>query len=391
MRVFDYLNAPCRLLTPEMVQMLSRIHEYHGRQELMLKSCEQELLKIHVKKRPEEEDPEYEPVRPAEYDDLYEMISTNYQIIHLYPKDILQFHRKLYASSGRSFGGHYREAFNKEDERVSSDASRSIDIDRKKSRKKNTGYVVRAAQVEDCLESLCEEFNMAWEDDRHEKLLLIPMFIIDFINIHPFDNGNEKISRLLIHLMLCKAGYPLGNYIDLDQLIDKSVMTYYNVMEASSENWNEGNNDYTMFTAFFLSLISRGYSRFEHLIHKTIENRHALEMKEAERQKEQEQSETILQKQSIPEDINNTEGGAVFEVPAVKKVRKLSKPDKIRQLIDAAGEKITKKDIMATFPDISKVTVERTLTDLVKSGYIIKVGGGPSTAYIKAEADNPET
>lgn len=374
-----------------MVQMLSRIHEYHGRQELMLKSCEQELLKIHVKKRPEEEDPEYEPVRPAEYDDLYEMISTNYQIIHLYPKDILQFHRKLYASSGRSFGGHYREAFNKEDERVSSDASRSIDIDRKKSRKKNTGYVVRAAQVEDCLESLCEEFNMAWEDDRHEKLLLIPMFIIDFINIHPFDNGNEKISRLLIHLMLCKAGYPLGNYIDLDQLIDKSVMTYYNVMEASSENWNEGNNDYTMFTAFFLSLISRGYSRFEHLIHKTIENRHALEMKEAERQKEQEQSETILQKQSIPEDINNTEGGAVFEVPAVKKVRKLSKPDKIRQLIDAAGEKITKKDIMATFPDISKVTVERTLTDLVKSGYIIKVGGGPSTAYIKAEADNPET
>ena len=391
MRVFDYLNAPCRLLTPEMVQMLSRIHEYHGRQELMLKSCEQELLKIHVKKRPEEEDPEYEPVRPAEYDDLYEMISTNYQIIHLYPKDILQFHRKLYASSGRSFGGHYREAFNKEDERVSSDASRSIDIERKKSRKKNTGYVVRAAQVEDCLESLCEEFNMAWEDDRHEKLLLIPMFIIDFINIHPFDNGNEKISRLLIHLMLCKAGYPLGNYIDLDQLIDKSVMTYYNVMEASSENWNEGNNDYTMFTAFFLSLISRGYSRFEHLIHKTIENRHALEMKEAERQKEQEQSETILQKQSIPEDINNTEGGAVFEVPAVKKVRKLSKPDKIRQLIDAAGEKITKKDIMATFPDISKVTVERTLTDLVKSGYIIKVGGGPSTAYIKAEADNPET
>ena len=70
MRVFDYLNAPCRLLTPEMVQMISRIHEYHGRQELMLKSCEQELQKIHVKKRQEEEDPEFEPVRPAEYDDL---------------------------------------------------------------------------------------------------------------------------------------------------------------------------------------------------------------------------------------------------------------------------------------------------------------------------------
>ena len=388
MRVFDYLNAPCRLLTPEMVQMISRIHEYHGRQELMLKSCEQELQKIHVKKRQEEEDPEFEPVRPAEYDDLYEMISTNYQIIHIYPKDILQFHRKLYASSGRSFGGHYREAFNKEDERAASDVTHGIDIERKKSRKKNTGYVVRAAQVEECLESLCEEFNIAWEDDRHEKLLLIPMFIIDFINIHPFDNGNEKISRLLIHLMLCKAGYPLGNYIDLDQLIDKSVMTYYNVMEASSENWNEANDDYTMFTAFFLSLISRAYSRFEHLIHKTIENRHILEMKEAEKQKEQALSEAQYQKPPALKDAAAKEGGDEFEVPAVKKVRKLSKPDKIRQLIDAASEKITKKDIMATFPDISKVTVERTLTDLVKNGYIIKVGGGPSTAYVKAGSDN---
>ena len=376
MRVFDYLNAPCRLLTPEMVQMISRIHEYHGRQELMLKSCEQELQGIRVKKRPEE-DPEFEPVRPIEYDELYEMISTNYQIIHLYPKDILQFHRKLYASSGRSFGGHYREAFNKEDERFQGEPSRSIDIDRRKTKKKITGYVVRAAQVEECLESLCQEFNMAWEDDRHEKLLLIPMFIIDFINIHPFDNGNEKISRLLLHLMLCKAGYPLGRYIDLDQLIDKSVMTYYNVMEASSENWNEANNDYTMFTAFFLSLISRAYSRFEHLIHKTIENRHLLEMQEAEKQKEQ-AAVIETEQQNVSEE----------EVPVIKKVRKLSKPDKIRQLIDTASEKITKKDIMATFPDISKVTVERTLTDLVKKGYIIKVGGGPSTAYIKAETDN---
>ena len=188
--------------------------------------------------------------------------------------------------------------------------------------------------------------------------------------------------------MLCKAGYPLGNYIDLDQLIDKSVMTYYNVMEASSENWNEANNDYTMFTAFFLSLISRAYSRFEHLIHKTIENRHILEMKEAEKQKEQALSEAQYQKPPALKDAAAKEGGDEFEVPAVKKVRKLSKPDKIRQLIDAASEKITKKDIMATFPDISKVTVERTLTDLVKNGYIIKVGGGPSTAYVKAGSDN---
>ena len=63
--------------------------------------------------------------------------------------------------------------------------------------------------------------------------------------------------------------------------------------------------------------------------------------------------------------------------------RGISKPDRIKVLIDSRVGKISKKEIMELCPDISKVTVERTLTELVKSGYIVKVGAGPATAYVK--------
>ena len=190
-----------------------------------------------------------------------------------------------------------------------------------------------------------------------------------------------------MHLLLCKAGYPVGRFIDLDQMIDKSIMTYYNVLEASSAGWNDGMNDYTMFAAFFLSLLVKTYGRFEHLVHKTLDNRREraamLREKRLQEEKEQREQEPVYQQVRF-EWVAEPSVSEQNDVPIIRKVRKLSKPDQIKQIIDAATEQITKKDIMATCPEISKVTVERTLTELVKKGYIRKVGAGPSTAYVKA-------
>lgn len=389
MRIFDYKDAPDKLLTPEMVQMLSRIHEYRGRQDLLIKSCEKELQSIDVKKPEDPEDPDLETDRNSEYDTLYSLISENFSIISTTPKDILQLHRKLYTSSGRSYGGHYRDSIS---DNSITNVSQSMSAanrekDKKWIRKRQPGFQVRAAQVEEYMNALCAEFNDAWEEARYDRLLLIPVFLIDFINIHAFDNGNEKMSRLMMHLLLCRAGYPVGRYIDLDRVIDKSIMTYYNVMESSSAKWNEGENDYSMFTAFFLNLLIKIYGRFEHLVHKTLDNRRETvriqREKRLQAEKEQREQEPVYQQVRF-EWVVNPAQSEESDVPIIKKVRKLSKPDQIRQIIDAATEPITKKDIMATCPDISKVTVERTLTDLVKKGYIRKVGAGPSTAYIKA-------
>ena len=160
------------------------------------------------------------------------------------------------------------------------------------------------------------------------------MFILDFLCIHPFNDGNGRMSRLLTLLLFYKAGYIVGKYVSMEMLIENTKETYYEALQASSTGWHEKENNYEPFVKYYLGIMLKAYnefeSRIEHLKH-----------------------------------------------------RSLSKPDRIKATIDNKVGKITKKEIMELCPDISKVTVERTLTDLVKSGYIAKVGSGPSTSYVR--------
>ena len=147
-------------------------------------------------------------------------------------------------------------------------------------------------------------------------------------------DGNGRMSRLLTLLLFYKAGYIVGKYISMEMLIEKTKETYYEALQASSTGWHEGENSYEPFVKYYLGIMLKAYnefeSRVEHLKH-----------------------------------------------------RSLSKPDRIKAVIDNKVGKITKKEIMELCPDISKITVERTLTNLVKSGYIAKVGAGLSTGYVR--------
>ena len=347
MRVFDYHKEPEKLLTPEIVQMVAGIHEHKGKQELFLEANIDELktlLEVALiqstgasnriegiftsdKRLEELVSQKAEPRNRSEqeiagYREVLATIHESYEYINPRPNIIMQLHRDLYSYSQGAAGGSYK---NSDNVIAETDAE---------GHQKARFIPVPAFQTAEAMEELCTRFLEAWEADRIDKLVLIPMFILDFLCIHPFNDGNGRMSRLLTLLLFYKAGYIVGKYVSMEMLIEKTKETYYEALQASSTGWHEGENSYEPFVKYYLGIMLKAYnefeSRVEHLKH-----------------------------------------------------RSLSKPDRIKAVIDNKVGKITKKEIMEFCPDISKVTVERTLTDLVKSGYIAKVGAGPSTGYVR--------
>lgn len=347
MRLFDYRKEPEKLLTPEIVQMIAGIHEHKGRQELFLEADIDELktlLEVALiqstgasnriegiyttdKRLKELVEQKAEPRNRSEqeiagYREVLATIHESYEYIVPRPNLILQLHRDLYSYSQSAVGGSYKNADN-------------VIAETDEEGCQKTRFIpVPAFQTAEAMEEMCRAFLEAWEADHMDKLLLIPMFILDFLCIHPFNDGNGRMSRLLTLLLYYKAGYLVGKYISMEMLIERTKETYYEALQASSIGWHENENSYEPFVKYYLGIIQKAYNEFE----------------------------------SRVEHLKN---------------RSLSKPERIKAMIDQKVGKITKKEIMETCPDISKTTIERTLTDLVKSGYIAKVGSGPAIGYVR--------
>lgn len=347
MRRFDYIKQPETLLTPEIVQMIASIHEHKGKQELFLEANIDELktlLEVALiqstgasnriegiftsdKRLEELVNQKSEPRNRSEqeiagYREVLATIHESYEYVVPRPNIILQLHRDLYSYSQGAIGGSYKNSDN---------VIAEIDAE---GNQKARFIPVPAFQTAEAMDELCSRFLEAWEADHMDKLILIPMFILDFLCIHPFNDGNGRMSRLLTLLLFYKAGYIVGKYVSMEMLIEKTKETYYEALQASSAGWHENENNYAPFVKYYLGIILKAYNEFENRV----------------------------------EHLKN---------------RTLSKPDRIKAMIDQKVGKITKKEIMELCPDISKVTVERTLTELVKSGYIAKVGAGPSTGYVR--------
>ena len=347
MREFDYLKAPEKLLTPKIVQLIAEIHEHKGKQELFLEANIDELstllevakiqstgasnriegiyttdqrLEELVMQKAEPRNRSEEEI--AGYREVLTTIHESYEYIQPRANVILQLHRDLYSYSKGGVGGVYKNADNMIAE---TDAQGN---------QKARFVPVSAFQTAEAMDMLCDHFIEAWEMDRMDRLLLIPMFILDFLCIHPFNDGNGRMSRLLTLLLLYRGGYIVGKYISIEMLIEKTKQTYYEVLQSSSFGWHEACNSYEPFVTYYLGIILKAYKEFENRVEHL-------------------------------------------------KDRSLSKPDRIKVLIDRKVGKITKKEIMEYCPDISKITVERTLAELVKQGYIQKVGAGRATGYIR--------
>ena len=347
MRNFDYITNPAKLLTPEIVQMVGSIHEHKGKQELFLEANIDELktlLEVALiqstgasnriegiftsdKRLEELVSQKAEPRNRSEqeiagYREVLATIHESYEYITPRPTIILQLHRDLYSYSQGNIDGTYKNSDNVIAETDAEEHQKARFIP------------VPAFQTAEAIDELCAHFLEAWEANLIDKLILIPMFILDFLCIHPFNDGNGRMSRLLTLLLFYKAGYIVGKYVSMEMLIEKTKETYYEALQASSFGWHEGENSYKPFVKYYLGIMLKAYNEFENRVEHL-------------------------------------------------KYHNLSKPDRIKAVIDNKVGKITKKEIMELCPDISKVTVERTLTDLVKSGYIAKVGAGPSTGYVR--------
>ena len=347
MHEFDFINRPKDLLTPEIVSILTRLHECRGRQELFIEAEADvltallEVAKIQSTGASNRIEGIYttderlnalvqENVKPRNrneedisgYRDVLATIHESYKYIAPRPNNILQLHRDLYSFSSSAVGGMYKNSDNIIAEKHA-DGTETVRF-----------RPVPAFQTADAILNLCTRFNDAIEAGTYDPLLLMPVFILDFLCIHPFNDGNGRMSRLLTLLLLYRAGFIVGKYISIEMLIEKSKDSYYEALQASSQNWHENGNDYLPFLKYMLGVVVKAYNEFEdrveHLRH-----------------------------------------------------RKMSKADRIKDLIEKTPGKISKKYIAQACPDISVTTIERTLAELIASGFIEKVGVGRSTAYVK--------
>ena len=346
MRIFDYKKEYKKLLSADIVSLLTAIHEYKGKQlqianenadmltQLIeiakiqstdasnkiegISTSDERLQKIVKEKTRPKTRSEKEI---AGYRDVLSTIHENYDYIPPRSSLILQLHRDLYKFTGSSIGGNLKSSDNyiRETDDEGNETVRFMPV--------------HAWETSDYINAICSAYEDVLGDYEIDPLVLIPIFILDFLCVHPFNDGNGRMSRLLTLLLLYRAGYTVGKYISIEKLIADSKETYYEVLQESSYGWHEGENDYAPFVRFMLGVVVAAYREFE--------NRTALIV-----------------------------GGS------------LSKPDRIRELIKSHIGPITKTEIMKEFPDISQVTVQRSLNALLKSEQIIKISGGRYTKYI---------
>lgn len=345
MRAFDYREKWKKLLNPEIVSYLTQIHEFKGEQTLFIEAKADtltqlvEIAKIQSTEASNKIEGIYtsderlralvrDTTRPktrnereiAGYRDVLNTIHESHDYIPPKTSIILQLHRDLYKFEGFDVGGKYKTADNIIEEE---DAAGNKFVRFKP---------VPAWETPEAMDALCKAFGEALASAQIDPLVLIPMFILDFLCIHPFNDGNGRMSRLLTLLLLYRAGYIVGKYISIEKLIETTKDSYYECLQLSSLKWHEDENDYEPFVKYMLGVVVAAYREFSSRV-----------------------------------SLLTTEG--------------MSKPDRVKEIIRTTLGPITKTEILNKCPDISQVTVQRALADLLESGQITKIGGGRYTKY----------
>lgn len=188
-------------------------------------------------------------------------------------------------------------------------------------------------ETPEALDRICEEYNRVIGNLEVEPLIAIPVFIHDFLCIHPFNDGNGRMSRLLTTLLLYRNGFYVGKYISLEAKIAKNKDLYYDALARSQHGWHTGTEDNIPFIKYFLGIILAAYKEFE-------DRFFIVETK----------------------------------LPAVEMVKKATQ-NKIG--------KFTKQDIRELCPSLSVSSIEGSLRKLIEAGEIKREGSGKSTCYIR--------
>ena len=349
MRSFDYRWLEDCLWDGEVVSLLSQIHEYKGRQDLFVSQRPSSVARLVdiAKVQSVESSNRIEGIvttkarirslvadkttprnRDEEeimgYRDVLNTIHENYEYIDLTRHIVLQLHRDLYKYTEKSIGGSFK---------ISQNVIAATDETGKE-------YVLFTPlapyETPSAIDAICENYNRMIENQELDTILLIPIFIHDFLCIHPFSDGNGRMSRLLTALLLYRSGYVVGKYVSIESKIAKNKDLYYKALEDCQGGWHENKEDVTPFVKYMLRIILAAYRDFE------------------------ERVELVSEK-----------------LPAKEIVR--------RAAYSKMG-KLSKSDITELCPSIGVKSVELAIKQLVEEGVLLKMGSGRATFYVRGDS-----
>jgi Fic family protein len=332
-------NIPMKI-----VKLIGKINEYKGKQELYIEQSPQILEKLKevaiiqstkasnsiegivvtdkrlneimkddtiLKDRSEGE--------IAGYRDVLNTIHTSFDSIPVNCNIILQLHRDLYKYVSAN-GGEWKNQNNIIGEILPSG-------------EKHVRFrPLNAAETPEAMNELCEYLSTEMSEENVDPLILIGSFILDFLCIHPFNDGNGRVSRLLTLLLLYKYEYRVGRYISLEKIIENSKSSYYETLNKSSVGWHDGDHNIFIWLDYFLGSLLAAYKEFENRVGT----------------------------------VNNKKGNKSYRV---------------EQAVKNVLGTFTKEDIRQACPDVSDSTINRVFRKLKKEGVIEVLGKGRSAKW----------
>jgi Fic family protein len=346
MRAFNYSLIKDNKWDSELLGLIAAIYKEAGKQEMYLKQKPQELEKLveiakiqsteasnaiegivttntRIRQLMEEKTTprNRDEKEIAGYRDALGIIHDSFDAMPITQNYILQLHKILFSHLGNPAAGKTKTVQNYINATFPDGHTETLFIP------------LEPYETPEALDRICDEYNRVIGNAELEPLIAIPVFIHDFLCIHPFNDGNGRMSRLLTTLLLYRSGFYVGKYISLEAKIAKHKDLYYDALSASQNGWHEGSDDPVPFIKYLLGTILAAYRDFE--------DRFAL-----------------------------------VEV-------KRSALDMVRLATQYKIGRFTKQDIRELCPSLSISSIEGSLRKLVDNGEIKREGNGKSTFYYR--------
>ena len=348
MRTFNYSAIRDYLWDSEILGLIAAIYKEAGKQELYLKQRPEELEKLieiakiksteasnaiegivttstRIKQLVEEKTTpkNRDEQEIAGYRDVLNIIHENFDVIPISQNYILQLHKILYSHMNNFMAGKTKNVQN------------YISATYPDGHVQVLFTPMAPCETPEAIDKICEEYNLAIGNMELEPLILIPVFIHDFLCIHPFNDGNGRMSRLLTTLLLYRNGFYVGRYISLEGKIAKNKDLYYDALSRSQDGWHEGTEDIIPFIKYMLGIILAAYKDFE--------------------------------------DRMDLIG---VKLSALEIVRRASK--------NKLG-RFNKQDIRELCPNLSDSSIEGALRKMLSSGELKREGKGKNTCYFRID------
>ena len=346
MRTFNYSDLTDQKWDSDILGYIAAIYKEAGKQELYLKQRPEELEKLveiakiqsteasnaiegivttstRIKQLVEERTTprNRDEQEIAGYRDVLNIIHESFEAIPFSQNYILQLHKIMYSHMNNPMAGRTKNNQNYITAKYPDGHIETIFTP------------LSPYETPEALNRICEEYNRVIGNMEVEPLIAIPIFIHDFLCIHPFNDGNGRMSRLLTTLLLYRSGFYVGKYISLEAKIAKNKDLYYSALNQSQDGWHEGCEDALPFIKYFLGIVLSAYRDFEDRF-------------------------------SIIEE----------KLPSIDIVRKAT--------LNKIG-KFTKQDIRELCPALSISSIESALRKMVASGELKREGSGKSTFYYR--------